>query len=361
MIFFSCQSSPGLTLMINYGSVIMEEIIFEESLLLKNPVYIDVRSPGEFEEDHIPGAINLPIFNDEERREVGTIYKVIGRGDAVVRGTEIGGKRIGDIISTVAGFQGQDIVISCARGGMRSGAVASLLNSLGIKTYKLKDGYKSYRRYVMNLLNNNAITPPLFIIQGLTGAGKTEIIKLISNSIDIEGLAGHRSSVFGGIGLKQSSQKSFETGLCRRLVKLSKAPYIVIEGESRKVGNLHIPDNIFMQMRRSPAIYVDTPMKRRVEIIKKEYDRFHEHERVIKTVKSLKSKMSCAKIDKLVELYESEKVDEFIEMLLTDYYDALYSYTLKKMSYIAVIKNDNSEAAADSIISIIENYISESC
>ena len=340
----------------------MEEIIFEESLQLNNPVYIDVRSPGEFEEDHIPGAVNLPIFNNEERKEVGTIYKVIGRGEAVIRGTEIGGRRIGDIINTVTGFKERDIVISCARGGMRSGAVASLISSLGIKTYKLKDGYKSYRRYVMNMLNNTAINPPLFVIQGLTGAGKTEIIKLISNSIDIEGLAGHRSSVFGGIGLIQSSQKAFETGLCRRLVKLADAPYIVIEGESRKVGNLHIPDNIFMQMRKSPAIYVDTPMNRRVAIIKKEYDRFHDHERVISIVKSLKNKMSAAKIDKLLTLYESERVDEFIEMLLLEYYDALYGYTLKKMNYIAVVKNNNTtESAAESIIAIIENYNSEHC
>jgi len=336
----------------------MNEILFEESLNLESPVYIDVRSPGEFEEDHIPGAINLPIFNNEERKEIGTIYKAIGRGEAVVRGTEIGGRRIGDIINALSELQGRDIVISCARGGMRSGAVASLLNSLGIKTYKLKEGYKSYRRYVMNMLNSTVINPPIFILQGLTGAGKTEIINLISNSIDIEGLAGHRSSVFGAIGLNQSSQKSFETGFCRDIVRLGNAPYIVIEGESRKVGNLHIPDNIFKQMRRSPAIYVDTPMNRRVEIIKKEYDRFHDHEKVIEIVNSLKYKMSSAKIEKLISLYMSEMVDDFIEMLLCDYYDSLYGHTLKKMNYIAVVKNDDSAAAAASIISIIEKYIS---
>ncbi len=335
----------------------MKDITYEESLKLETPVYIDVRSPGEYEEDHIPGAINLPIFNNEERAEVGTIYRLIGRDKAVIRGTEIGGKRIGDIINALAEYNGRNIVIGCARGGMRSGAVASLLESLGISTFRLKDGYKSYRRYVLGILDNISIKPQVFIIQGLTGAGKTEIIKYIKNSIDIEGLAGHRSSVFGAIGLEQSSQKAFETGFCSGLLQLNNEAYIVLEGESRKVGNLHIPDNIFMQMRQSPAIYIDTPMKRRVEIIKKEYDRFHEHEKVIKIVRSLKRKMSAAKVDKLIELYTSEKIDEFIEMLLVDYYDALYGYTLKKMSYIDTLVNNDSEETAGQVIAVIENYL----
>lgn len=338
---------------------IMKDITYEESLVIESPVYIDVRSPGEYHEDHIPGAINLPIFSNEERAEVGTIYRLAGRDEAVIRGTEIGGKRIGDIINALAEYKGRNIVIGCARGGMRSGAVASLLDSLGIKTFRLKDGYKSYRRYVMKVLHSNPVKPPVFIIQGLTGAGKTEIIKHIKNSIDIEGLAGHRSSVFGAIGLEQASQKAFETGFCSSLLRLNDEDYIVLEGESRKVGNLHIPDNIFMQMRKSPAIYIETPVKRRVEIIKKEYDRFQEHERVIKIVKSLKNKMSAAKVEKLLELYTSEKIDEFIEMLLIDYYDALYGYTLKKMTYIATLVNNNSMETADRVVSVIEDYLKQ--
>ena len=99
---------------------LMEEITFEESLSLKKPLYVDVRAPVEFNEDHIPGAVNLPIFNDEERKEIGTLYKMAGREPAVKRGTEIGGKRITGIISPLAEIQDRDIVIYCARGGMRS-------------------------------------------------------------------------------------------------------------------------------------------------------------------------------------------------------------------------------------------------
>lgn len=345
---------------LHFPIVIMKDITFQESMELENPVYIDVRSPKEFEEDHIPEAINLPIFNNEERAEVGTIYKLKGRDEAVIRGTEIGGQRIGDIINGMADIQGRNIVICCARGGMRSGAVAALLDSLGIKTFRLKDGYKSYRRYVLERLNTFPIKPEIFILQGLTGAGKTEIIRYIKNSIDLEDLAGHRSSIFGAIGLKQNSQKAFDSGLCSGIVKFKDEAYIVLEGESRKIGNLHIPDNIFMQMRSSPAIYIDTPMSRRVEIIKKEYDRFHEHDKVISIVKSLKRKLSSAKTEKLLQLYSSGKVEEFIEILLADYYDALYGYTLKKMTYIATLVNHNSAETASQVVSVIENYIKRS-
>lgn len=345
---------------LHFPIVIMKDITFQESMELENPVYIDVRSPKEFEEDHIPEAINLPIFNNEERAEVGTIYKLKGRDEAVIRGTEIGGQRIGDIINEMADIQGRNIVICCARGGMRSGAVAALLDSLGIKTFRLKDGYKSYRRYVLERLNTFPVKPEIFILQGLTGAGKTEIIRYIKNSIDLEDLAGHRSSIFGAIGLKQNSQKAFDSGLCSGIMKLKDEAYIVLEGESRKIGNLHIPDNIFMQMRSSPAIYIDTPMSRRVEIIKKEYDRFHEHDKVISIVKSLKRKLSSVKIEKLLQLYSSGEVEEFIEILLADYYDALYSYTLKKMTYIATLVNHNSAETASQVVSVIENYIKRS-
>ena len=160
----------------------MEEITFEEALELDSPVYVDVRSPGEFEIDHIPGAINLPIFDNDERKEVGTLYKMAGRDIAVKRGTEIGGSRIGAIVNRVSEMKGQNLVISCARGGMRAGSVASLISSLGITTYRMKDGYKSYRRYVINRLETVKIKPQIFILQGLTGAGKTEILNYIENS-----------------------------------------------------------------------------------------------------------------------------------------------------------------------------------
>ncbi|HPS56717.1 MAG TPA: tRNA 2-selenouridine(34) synthase MnmH [Spirochaetota bacterium] len=334
----------------------MSEITYEESLDLDNPLYIDVRSPAEYAEDHIPGAINLPIFDNEERREIGTLYKMVSREDAVKRGTEIGGKRVGAIIDSIMSHGGREIVIYCARGGMRSGSVASLVNSLGIKTWRIRDGYRAYRSFVSGYLESLVIKPQLFVLQGLTGAGKTEILGFIENSIDLEAMAGHRSSLFGGIGLKQNSQKAFETLLAGRLHELDESDYAVIEGESKKIGNLHIPENVFMQMRSAPVIYIDTPIERRVAIIKKEYARFNDHDRIMGIVLSLTKRLGQKKTDELAELYKNGRIDEFIEMLLVDYYDNLYRYTLDRFNYVAVIKNSNSETAAAEVVKTVMEY-----
>jgi len=335
----------------------MEELTFEESLRLNKPLYVDVRAPLEYNEDHVPGAVNLPIFNDEERKEVGTLYKMAGRESAVKRGSEIGGKRISEIISPLAEIQDRDIVIYCARGGMRSGAVSSLINSLGIKTYRIINGYKSYRKYVMEQLGSMKIKPQIFILQGLTGAGKTEIIRRMTNTVDIEEMAGHRSSLFGGIGLRQNSQKYFETLLLARLDELKSQPYVIIEGESRKVGNLHIPDNIFSQMKEALIILIDTPIKRRIEIIKKEYAGFNEDEKILNTVNSMRNKLGNKKTGDLIEFYKRGDIDSFIEILLLDYYDKLYHHSLDKYEYIGVIKNHDTEKTCDEVLEVIKGRL----
>jgi tRNA 2-selenouridine synthase len=331
----------------------MEDITFEESQKLAHPLYVDVRAPIEFNEDHIPGAINLPIFNDEERKEIGTMYKMVGRVDAVKRGTEIGGRRIADIINSLAEIKDREIVIYCARGGMRSGAVASLISSLGIKTYRIIDGYRSFRKMIMDRLASIEIKPRVFVLQGLTGAGKTEILKITPNAVDLEDMAGHRSSIFGGIGLKQNSQKRFETLLWQRLEELENEDFILFEGESKKVGNSHIPENIFHQMRKAPAIYIETTIERRVEIIRKEYTGFNEDERILKTVNTLRSKLGAAKTDALIEFYNQGNLDEFIKILLLDYYDTLYRHTLDKFEYLARVENTDTAETSRQVVEVI--------
>lgn len=335
----------------------MQDITFEESQKIINPLYVDVRAPIEYNEDHIPGAINLPIFNDEERKEIGTMYKMAGKVDAVKRGTEIGGRRIVDIINSLTKIEDRQIIIYCARGGMRSGAVASLISSLGIKTFRIIDGYRSFRKMVMDQLYNLTIKPQIFVLQGLTGAGKTEILRLIPNSVDLEDMAGHRSSLFGGIGLKQNSQKRFETLLWLKLEELKNEDFVLFEGESKKVGNLHIPDNIFSQMREAPAIYIDTAIERRVAIIRKEYTGFNEDEKILKTVNSLKRKIGQEKADKLVELYNNGNLDEFIKILLLDYYDSLYRHTLDTFQYLASIDNTDTVETSKRVIEVIKKSL----
>ena len=335
----------------------MEDITFEESQKINNPLYVDVRAPIEYNEDHIPGAINLPIFNDEERKEIGTMYKMAGKADAVKRGTEIGGRRIVDIINSLTEIKDKEIIIYCARGGMRSAAVASLISSLGIRTYRVIDGYRSFRKMVMDRLSTIEIKPQVFVLQGFTGAGKTEILKVTPNAVDLEYMAGHRSSIFGGIGLQQNSQKRFETLLWQRLEALENEEYVLFEGESKKVGNSHIPENIFRQMRKAPAIYIETPIERRVAIIRKEYTGFNEDERILRTVNTLRTKLGAAKTDSLIDLYNQGDLDEFIKILLLDYYDTLYRHTLDKFEYLARIENIDTAETSRQVVEIIKKAL----
>ncbi|MSR86470.1 tRNA 2-selenouridine(34) synthase MnmH, partial [Candidatus Woesearchaeota archaeon] len=197
-------------------------------------VFVDVRSPKEFIEDHIPGAINIPLFSNEERAIVGTLYKQVGKDVAIDKGLEIVGHKLPEMIQEYQTLKEKRIIVYCWRGGMRSGSVVGLLQSLKFDVVQLENGYKDYRRFVREQLDRVHI-PSLVILYGLTGSGKTEILGKIKNSIDLEGLAQHRGSIFGDIGLTQRSQKMFESLLLKRLIELQQEKVVFIEGESRRI------------------------------------------------------------------------------------------------------------------------------
>ena len=326
----------------------MEIITYEESTKLDNVQYIDVRSPAEFEDDHIPGAVNIPIFDNEERKEVGTLYKLAGKNEAILKGTEYVGAKLPKIVEDILKFKDQKIVVYCARGGMRSGSVVSLMTSLGIKTKRIEKGYKGFRKYVSEQLETITIKPKIIILQGMTGTGKTEVIQYIQNSIDLEGMAGHRSSLFGAIGLKQFSQKNFETKLLFKINELKEEKYIIIEGESRRIGNLQIPSNIFKQMRAANAILLTASIERRVEITLKEYTKNLDINEAIKIVSSLRKRLGKT-VDTLLDLLKNNDLEEFTTILLNNYYDPLYGHTLGKLNYLYEIENTDSKKVATEI------------
>jgi len=335
----------------------LKEITYKESLQVDNRIYIDVRSPGEFSHDHVPGAVNLPVFDDFERSEIGKIYKLAGKDEAVIRGTEIAGKKLKNIISEIYKHKDKNQIIMCARGGMRSGGIAALLESLGMNIFRLIKGYKGYRNFINDKLENIKIKPEIFIIQGLTGTGKTKIIKGFKNSINLEEMAGHRSSLFGGIGLEQNSQKKFETLLYSKITELENEKFIVIEGESKKIGNLHIPANIFHQMRQSPMILITAGPDRRIKIILEDYTKKIDSAEVINIVKSLSTKIGKKNIDTLISNFQNGDLYNFTALLLEKYYDPLYSYTFKKINFIGEIRNIDTSGTIDQIIKIINNYL----
>jgi len=334
----------------------MQEITYEESLKIKNAVYIDVRSPGEFSDDHIPGAVNVPLFDNNERSVVGTIYKLTGKHEAIIKGTEIVGNKLSELISSITAFGDRKIIISCARGGMRSGSIVSLLDSIGMKVYKLINGYKGYRHYISNSFQSVDMNSRLFVLQGFTGSGKTEIIHKISNSIDLEGYAGHRSSIFGAMGLKQNTQKRFESLLNKHLTELESSKYILVEGESRKIGNLHIPPAFFDEMKKSKVILIKTPVQRRAEIIVKEYTRNMDEKSVLDIVATLKSKLGSSTVETLTTLFKSGKILEFTILLLEKYYDPLYRYSIKKLDFIAEFENLDSDVTARQVDECMQEY-----
>jgi tRNA 2-selenouridine synthase len=336
----------------------MNEISYEDALRLENPIFIDVRAPVEYGEDHIPEAINIPLFDDAERADIGTIYRNRGKYDAVVKGSAYAGAKIDGIVNEIRGLlEKGNVIIHCFRGGMRSEALVSLLASLDLPVYKLAGGYKSYRKFIAESFNQLIISPSIFVLHGLTGTGKTQILHNIKNSIDLEGMAGHRSSVFGGIGLVQKTQKMFESRLIHRIDELKGENYAVIEGESRKIGDLHLPPSVFAAMTGSPGILITAPIERRVQILLDEYMISAGADEIPSIVDSLEGRIGGKNVTTLKDLFRNDKLDEFAQFLLEKYYDPLYHHTLKNIKCFTVIENLDSVAAAGEVEKAVVHHL----
>ncbi len=231
----------------------MKLICVREALKLKQPVFIDVRSLGEFAEATIPGAINIPIFSDEERAAIGTIYKNENPEKARELGLEIVSPKLPGLVKAVkeASKSGTPVLF-CWRGGSRSESLCSILRLMKMSGYRLEGGYKAYRQFILEELANYDFPPKLLVLHGFTGGGKTEILhrlaKLGHPVLDLEGLAGHRGSAFGSIGIEDvRGQKQFDALLYNRLEELKDQPYVLMEAESKRIGRVNMPDYLFEQ------------------------------------------------------------------------------------------------------------------
>ncbi|MGM5488177.1 MAG: tRNA 2-selenouridine(34) synthase MnmH [Nanobdellota archaeon] len=289
--------------------------------------FIDTRSPAEFEEDTIPGAINIALFDNEERAEIGLLYKY-SQQHAYERGFELFKKKHPDFVSEMKKLPATRLVIFCWRGGMRSKVITDLARKLGFDAHQLEGGYKAYRQYVRDTLYS--LKPNFVVLYGLAGCGKTDLIKQLHPAIDLEGFAAHRSSVFGAIGLKPHTQKRFESLLLQKLLEFKDEPYIFVEGESRKVGDLFIPDNIFSAMNKGTAIYVKSSLKRRSQRIVRDYFTHGEDEKIKDIIWSLRQRLTKEVAQHLLDLMEKKDYQEVSKILLRDYYDARYGKYLEQ-------------------------------
>lgn len=238
---------------------------------------IDVRSPAEFAEDHAPGAVNLPVLSNEERAQVGTIYVQESRFLARKIGAAHIARNVAHHLETALADQGGGFrpLIYCWRGGQRSGAMATILSQVGWRTALLAGGYRTYRRHVTARLYDSALPIRPILLDGPTGCGKTELLARVAERgvqvLDLEGLAEHRGSLFGGLGRPQPSQKLFESRLLSALEALDPARPVLVEAESSKVGERMVPPALWHAMAAAPRIDVAAPPEARARYLVQAY------------------------------------------------------------------------------------------
>ena len=301
------------------------------SLSAKFPI-IDVRAPGEYQQGHIPGAINIPLFDDQERKVVGTTYKQVNREAAMYAGLDFAGKKLVALAKEgerIAGNK-KTLLVHCWRGGMRSKSMVWLFETMSLTCYLLEGGYKTYRRYVRETLS----TPlKLLVIGGRTGSGKTAILHHLRQKgeqvIDLEGLAHHKGSAFGALGeTEQPTTEQFENDLCRELSGLDPEKLTWIEDESRNVGKCVVPGELYSRMKGSDMIFLDIAREMRARHLVNDYARY-DQEALKACVYKIQKKLGGDRTREAVEAIERKDYYQ-TAMITLHYYDKAYMYSLNK-------------------------------
>jgi tRNA 2-selenouridine synthase len=317
------------------------------SLSARHPV-IDVRAPSEFQQGHMPGAVNIPLFNDHERKVVGTAYKQVNKESAMYAGLEFAGKKLVELAKEgerVAG-KNRTLLVHCWRGGMRSKSMVWLFETIGISCYLLEGGYKAYRNFVREVL---AQPLKLLVIGGRTGSGKTTILHHLRNMgeqvIDLEGLAHHKGSAFGALGEPdQPTTEQFENDLAREILPLHSEKVTWIEDESRNVGRCVVPVELFTRMRGARTVFLDISRELRAKHLVVDYAKYDQEELracVMKIEKRLGG-------DRTLEAMESIDRKEYYQtaLITLHYYDKAYMYSLEKNhEKYQILKSENLDPA----------------
>lgn len=318
----------------------MGKALFSWELVATNLI-IDVRSEIEFAEGHIPGAINIPILNTEERRIVGKTYKDLGKKKAILKGLELSGPHLHKRLKWAVKLaeKHEHIIVHCWRGGMRSAFFSYLMEFFGINVTVLVGGYKSYRQKVRATFE----LPYSFkILGGMTGSGKTHIIKELNSqntkSIDLEGIANHRGSSYGALGMQeQPSQEQFENNLAQELITTGMNT-VWLEDESRTIGARIIPEGIWNQMREAPHYFLDKSFDERLEQIMLDYGHFSLEELIICTQRIAK-RLGPQHAKKAVEYLNNNDIKSAFAISLK-YYDKTYTYNKNINPLGEIIKID---------------------
>lgn len=373
----------------------------EQVLGARAPIVVDLRSPGEFAEDHLPGARSLPLFDDLERALIGTLYKQHSPEAAFSEGLKLAQGRIAELVAAIAAAAGRSLdagqaiermralgaggqralegrletarveslppgplVLHCWRGGLRSQAVVALLQCLGLPAILLEGGYRSWRQRVSAQLAA-ARWPRAFVLRGLTGVGKTLVLREIErqrpgSTVDLEALARHRSSILGRVGLEPLSQKAFDAGLARRFeagfLSGPGGPWFAVEGESRKVGDVTQPETLWQALGAGVAIELVAPTAVRVHNLLQDYlEHPQAREQLAAPLRFIEQRLGRARLGSgLVELLEAGREAELVELLLEHYYDPLYRHSEAGQVYRTRIDSSDPSRAASEVLAFIE-------
>lgn len=306
---------------------------------------IDVRSPGEYDHAHIPGAVSIPLFDDDERAQVGTKYKNAGKDSAVLLGLNFVGPKLANFVrqSKKLNPQDKEVLVHCWRGGMRSGSFAWLLDTAGLTASTLIGGYKAYRGEV---LASFARPLNLVIVGGKTGSGKTDMLKALAQQgeqvIDLEGLANHKGSSYGAIGqLAQPASEQFENKLFHTLLALDSNRRVWIEDESRNIGSCFIPMALWLQMRTAPVAFVDVPKAKRVRRLVAEYANI-DHGLLIEATQRIRKRLGGKMTKDALDALSRHDYTTVADLTL-DYYDKAYLHGLSQRDAASVSLIDTQE------------------
>jgi len=360
---------------------------------------VDLRSPVEFTEDHLPGSTNVPLFDDLERALVGTLYSRTSPAAAFDEGREITLRRIRGLVDAVAELAGRErsredlearveamtaggldevnralapvpaklpesaVVALCWRGGLRSSSVVALLRGLGwSEVVGLHGGYRAYRREVRAELDAWS-GPPAFVLRGSTGVGKTLVLREIERlrpgwTVDLEALAGHRSSILGMCGLEPCSQKTFDSRLAERLRRGLTGP-VVFEGESRKVGDAIIPPTVWRSLDGGTNLWLEAPVERRIDVLIEDYLATERgREQLREQLPFIENRLGSRKWKgELVRRLEEGEERELVEILLERYYDPLYRSSEEGREYAVKLDASDVERVAREAVEWIEGRL----
>jgi tRNA 2-selenouridine synthase len=306
-----------------------EKIPFSPGLI-DSHCLIDVRTPLEFEEDHIPGAHNVPLLTNEERVEIGTIYKQVGPVEARRRGLELTCSRFYTMVDRILSLSaGRPIIVYCWRGGLRSHSVAILVEACGTPASQLIGGYKRFRAQVIDYFDRCDFVSPLLVMHGMTGTGKTTFINGLNRddwaTIDLEGIACHRGSAFGALGLEQNfTQKHFETTLWNEFRMLPPEKAIVLEGESQRIGRYSLPGRLYQKMAENCRVWCHASLETRVQRLTEEYARPEYREAMGEALERIRKKLSGPRYIELKSMLDEWDVAGVARGLIEGYYDRMY-------------------------------------